>query len=90
MTLPKWLQSSEDEAKLALTVKGVLTTIVPVILIISNAKGWHITQSSLDAVIDAILNVLAVLGTVIGAIVTLIGAVRKVVYAYKDSKSNPQ
>jgi len=81
MQLPTWLQSSADQEKLALTIRGLLTSIIPVILLISNVRGWHITQSQLDVTIDAVLQVIAAIGGLVGAVMTLAGIIRKIHYA---------
>lgn len=81
MTIPKWLTSSADEEKLALTIKGILTGIGPVLLLLSNAKGWHLTQTDLDVVIDGVLNALATLTAFISAAMVACGIARKIYYS---------
>lgn len=72
----KLLQSSADPTKLSLTIKGLLLGLVPLAMVLLHPVDPDLFQTSL-------VNAIETLATVLSAIITLYGAVRKVVNAYK-------
>lgn len=83
-----WLVvSSADPSKTALTVKGFLTTALSVILLISPLMHINFGQTEATAVVDTIVQFIASALTVIGAIVTLLAFIRKVMLT--DWKNTP-
>ena len=66
----KWWSSSVDPATVSLTLKGLLISLVPVILIVSKGFGWDVLETDVVNFIEQ-----AVL--VVGAILTMWGLVRK-------------
>jgi len=81
MTIPKWLQSSQNAEQLSLTVKGIASSVIPVVLLLTARTG--LTADVLNGALEAVLNVLVVLSGVVSAVVTAVGAVRKVINALK-------
>lgn len=71
------LGSSQDPEQLALTVKGVLLTLIPVVVLI--AAGLHVTLDPND--LASFVNTL--LG-VVTTCITLFGIGRKIVTAFKN------
>jgi hypothetical protein len=73
----KLLGSSADPQKIALTIKGLLTSIVPIILVVCQAKGLDITDATLNPYIDLIYNTI-IYGTLCwSGLMTLFGLIRK-------------
>ena len=83
MQIPNWAKSSQDAEKLSLTIKGVASSVIPVVLLLTQVYGANLTADLLNGVVDEILNVLLVLSGVVTAVVTAVGAVRKVINAFK-------
>ncbi len=81
MALPKILQSSIDPNELALTVKGILVGIIPVILIIAGVAHWNVGQADLTAAVDAIGNIITAVGAALSAMMILVGVIRKILVA---------
>lgn len=73
------LQSSRDPRKVSLTVKGVLLQIVPVVLIFTgNITGFEaVTEDSLNALIDAATQSLALGIELISMLMVTWGMLRK-------------
>lgn len=74
----KLLSSSADSQKLSLTVKGALVTLPAVLIALFQALNIGITETE---VMDLIKNINAVIGIAIA----IIGSVRKMWLALKDS-----
>lgn len=83
MQLPTWLQSSADATKLSLTVKGVASSVVPVLLLVAKAYGSELTGEDVNEALDAVLNVLLGVTGLVTVVLTAIGSVRKVVNKLK-------
>ena len=80
--LYKISRSSSDPKKLSLMIQG-LGVLIPSALLLSQFFGVSLTSGDLQAVLDS-LNSAVVAGiAVAGAIATLVGAVRKVVNAFR-------
>lgn len=77
MKLPTWLQSSADREKLSLTVQGSLHTLGSVILLLTNIKGWHLTQTGWDTLIDGSFEALAAVWATGGTLVAIYGGWRR-------------
>lgn len=76
----KLLASSINPEQLSLTIKGILIGLFPLILFFFP----DIAQAELQAVVDGILSVIIVATAALSAIVTLIGAVRKIVVKFSE------
>ena len=77
MNLPKFLQSSINPEQLSLTIKGILIGIVPFLLWIANANGVQLAQGDLSEIVNLIANSAKEILTAISAIITTVGAIRK-------------
>jgi predicted histidine transporter YuiF (NhaC family) len=72
------LLSSQDPTKLSLTVRGLLITLVPVILIAAQAFGLGmLAESDVVAIIEGITAIIATVLTLIGMVMTVVGLIRK-------------
>lgn len=88
MTLPKFLTSSVDSSKMALTVKGILIGIIPLILFLASVNGVVLVQGELNSVVDAISVFIVSIGGTISTAITLIGLVRKIAVKFADKNEN--
>lgn len=83
-----WLvTSSADPAKTALTIKGFLTTIGGIILLISPLIHIHLVNDQVTAIIDATVQLVTLLLTAFASVVTIFAFVRKVMLT--DWKNSP-
>ena len=71
----KILQSSQNPATLSLTVKGILVGLVPLALLLF---GGNITEGDANEVINGVIGVITAVSGAVAAIITVLGAVRKV------------
>lgn len=81
--LPKILASSVNSNKLALTVKGILTGIIPLFLFIATSNGVDLAQGELSNIVEAISSVIVSVGGVVSAIMTFVGLVRKLAVKFE-------
>lgn len=68
--LPTALQSSVNPNELSLTVKGILISLIPIIIIIAKQLGLEVTETSL-------INLIEQVTILISAVVTVYGLIRK-------------
>lgn len=69
-----WLvTSSADSEKYSLTIKGLLVSIAPIAIIV-----LHLNTGDYGSLVDAISSVIFYGGSIISAIVTVIGLIRKI------------
>lgn len=71
------LSSSADPEKLALTVKGLLVSLIPIVIILANRFGVDLAETDLSYLIEA-------LGGSIAAIMIFMGAVRKIYLRFRS------
>ena len=72
------LRSSQDPAQLSLTIKGLLSTLAPIILMLLNKFGVVIGNEEFDSIVTVIL-------AVITGIITLYGFIRRILNQSKNS-----
>jgi len=74
------LSSSYNPENLALTVRGILTGLLPAILILVNAAGWADTldEGTLKQLIEAVVNLISIGGGLLAAVMTGWGILRKI------------
>lgn len=75
--LPKMLQSSADPSKLALTVKGILLGIMPLVIALFAYFGLDFTTNDYAQAVEQITALLAIS-------MTFVGAMRKFYYFIKS------
>lgn len=75
-----WYVSVSDGQNMAMTAKGIITTVVPIFLWGLKAIGHEVAPESVTVVTDAVLNFLVMLSALFTAGVTLVGAVRKLYF----------
>lgn len=83
----KLLVSSINPEKLSLTVKGILLGIIPVILIVAGIFNLNVSEGDLTSVVNAVVQVIVAVGAAASAILTLIGAIRKVIVGIKKKSA---
>lgn len=71
----KYLGSSANPEKLALTIKGALVSLVPLLVII-------FTNYNIDITSDEIMEIINAIFAVVGSVMVMWGIVRKVYYKY--------
>lgn len=83
-----WLvNSSVDPNKTALTVKGFLTTVGSIVILISPLVHLQIGNDEITAVIDGITQLVILMLTVISSVITLMAFGRKLYLT--DWKNSP-
>lgn len=76
--VPRLLGSSVDPNKVALTVKGLLTGLIPVIIIIAKGFSIQLDESTLVTLIELISGIVA-------GVMVVYGLGRKVVVWYQEN-----
>jgi len=70
----KWYQSSTGSENMALTIKGALLAIVPVLIAVLSSQGYTLTENDVVEVINAAF-------TTVSAVALFLGLARKMYYA---------
>ena len=70
----KWFTSSTGSGNMALTIKGALLAIVPIVIAILSSQGYTLTENDVVEVINAAF-------TTVSAIFVFFGLARKMYYA---------
>jgi len=70
----KWYQSSTGSENMALTIKGALLAIVPIVIAVLSSQGYTLTENDVVEVINAAF-------TTVSAIFVFFGLARKMYYA---------
>lgn len=70
--MPKVLASSADPTKVALTIKGMLVAVIPILIIIGQHYGFTVTETSLMELIENFTGILS-------AIMIGYGLLRKII-----------
>lgn len=74
-----WLLSStEDPTKLALTVKGGLGVVITVVVALSPLFHLSLGSDQLNAIADALVQVVTIGASLISAVAFVIGLIRKI------------
>lgn len=82
------LGSSADAEKMALTVKGLLVSLLPYIILLARTKGYDLTEDIVNPYINSVYDIIIYGTAVYGNLMTLAGLVRKVYYWAKDYIKN--
>lgn len=72
----KLLSSSYDSQKLALTVKGILVGIIPLLVLVTG-----VSEMEINGIIDPLIDLIEKGGLIVASIMTLYGAIRKILVA---------
>jgi len=70
----KWFTSSTGSGNMALTIKGALLAIVPIVIAILSSQGYTLTENDIVDVINTGF-------TVVSAVAVFLGVARKMYYA---------
>ncbi len=73
----QWFQSSTGSGDLATTLKGLLTALIPLLIIAGQRFHVAVTETQL-------MDVIAAVSAAVSAIVTAYGLIRKLVIALKN------
>lgn len=76
------LTSSADPSKLALTVKGGLGVVVTLVVALSPLFHLNIGSDQLNAIADALVQVVTIAASLVSAVAFVVGLIRKI-------KTNP-
>jgi hypothetical protein len=79
----KLLASSVDPNQLSLSVKGALTLVLPLFVLLAKTVGVTFAEGDLETLIEATSNTVAAVGFAVSAVLTLWGLVRKVLVAFR-------
>ena len=83
MSIPKFLTSSVNSEKLALTVRGILIGVIPLVLFVASLIGVDLVQGELSGIADAVEAVIFSASAALSAVVTLAGLVRKIAVKFR-------
>lgn len=72
------LGSSVDPNKLSLTVTGVLTGIIPVVILVGGFFGVTLDVSELNTLVEQVGTAIIAIWGAIGAVMTVIGGIRRI------------
>lgn len=86
MAQPFW-KSSADPQQLALTVKGILLMVIPLVIATAKLAGVELTNEDLNAVVQVVGDIIIAVAGVVSLVMTLLGLLRKVVIAWQDRKA---
>ena len=81
MAYHKLLGSSVDPNKLSMTVKGILTAIVPIILMFAPMFQWQITPEDFNDFSQGLESLIVAVTAAISAWLIVWGALRKILVA---------
>lgn len=88
MEVPKFLTSSVDPEKLALSVKGFLVLLIPVIIAVSGMTQWNLGQEDLTLLVNAVGEIVFYTSSIIAGLMVVYGLIRKVLVAMGVIKVN--
>ena len=86
MKYPKLLGSSVDANRLALTVKGILVGLIPVIVVLAKAKGFDLNPGSVSIFGQQLSDAIVAIGSAVSAVMVVVGVIRKLVVYMKAYK----
>ena len=75
----KLLRSSANPTQLSLTIKGLLTGLIPVFILLAQFKGVSLSEIEVNTVIDSIGAIFMTITAVVSAITTFVGLARKLI-----------
>lgn len=72
----KWFLSSSGTNDLALTIKALLVSLIPLVIAFGQSKGWDITENQVMEVIEAGFAAVAGFMLFVGLVRKLVNRVR--------------
>lgn len=72
------IYSSEDPAKISMTVKGILTAAIPTIIFVAKIFNVEIGSEDLTAFVDALVLFIGAVSMAVSAYMTVVGFFRKI------------
>lgn len=73
----KIFQSSVDPNELALTIKGLLVGLVPILMLLVGLNHISVGQDQVSGIIDALSNIVIGIGSVVSSVMVAWGLIRK-------------
>ena len=80
----KLLTSSADPNKMAMTVKGVLIGLIPLILVIAGVAQIDLTAGELTEMVESVGSAIVAGWLAVSAVITAFGLVRKVILKFTN------
>ncbi len=80
----KLLASSVDPKDLSLTIKGLLLSSVPIVMLLLQAAGKQIQQDEISLFVQVVSDIIAGLGALASAVMVAFGMARKLYVAFRD------
>lgn len=77
----KLLHSSANPEKVSLTVKGLLTTLIPVAMVFIKVAGAEISNDDVQKLVDSIAEVIMIATSLLSTVMVVWGLLRKFYYA---------
>lgn len=78
------LSSSVNPQQLSMTIKGILTALVPVIIAFANLRGITLDNEVINAVVNFIVDFVFYGATLVSMVITAYGAIRKAIVWWKN------
>jgi hypothetical protein len=78
----KFLASSANPNKVALTVKGLLVSIIPLLTVALPALGVHFDAGAFNGFLDAAVTAVQSVTAAVAAVMVVFGLARKAYYAF--------
>lgn len=83
-----WLvKSSVNAQRISLTVKGILIGIIPVVMTIAHLANIKVESADLTTLIDAMANLIIVLGSLVSIIAMIWGVIRKIFTTFNGTNA---
>ena len=79
----KLFASSVNPEKLSLTIKGLLTGLIPLFILFAQFKGVSLVEIEIESMIDSIGAIIMAISGIISAMITFAGLVRKIVVKFE-------
>lgn len=83
----KLLGSSQNPEQLAMTIKGLLIGVAPLVVAIAAGFDIELGEAGWNNFVEAIYNVVVAGGVLVGAVATAWGLIRKGITAFKNRKT---
>jgi len=79
----KFLASSVNSGELSLTLKGALLAVVPLVALVIRAAGGEISNDDLNVFVEAVSEIVLIIGTLASSFLMIIGVLRRVYNSFK-------
>lgn len=73
----KWWESSVDQGEVSMRIKGVLISLLPLLVLADNLFQFNIGEENLKELVDALVSLVTSLTLVAGVATTIHGHIRR-------------